>query len=93
MSRDLEKAAQWYEKAAIQGHPEAKYNLAVMLWNAEGVARNVAKAQRLLVESAESGEVSAIRVLAESFERGHFGFSVDPSRAGYWRRKYEESIS
>ena len=34
---DMEKAVQWFEKAAMQGHPEAQYELGTAIFNGDGV--------------------------------------------------------
>lgn len=39
-----ERAAQWYERAAENGHTQARYNLATMYENGEGVERDMVQA-------------------------------------------------
>ena len=38
--RDLEKAAQWYEKAAEENYGQAQHNLADMFYNGDGVPQD-----------------------------------------------------
>jgi AAA+ superfamily predicted ATPase len=62
---DLQAAAEWFGKAAGQGHPEAIYNLGVMHHTGLGVPKDVGRALRLYMSSAELGNACAIHALAE----------------------------
>ena len=42
--QDFQKAAEWYQKAAEQGHAKAQFNLGVMYANGEGVSQNYEEA-------------------------------------------------
>ena len=48
-------AAQWYRKAAEQGHAEAQYNLAVRFLSGRGVARSDEEAFRWFRKAADQG--------------------------------------
>lgn len=53
-SRNFEKAAWLYQKAADQGHYKAKYFLAVMYLEGRGVTKNINKALELLTDSSSA---------------------------------------
>jgi TPR repeat protein len=46
VARDFQMAAQWYRRAAEQGHAAAQNNLAHLYLNGEGVARDPREAQK-----------------------------------------------
>lgn len=48
-------AAEWYKKAADQGHARAQYNLGVMYANGEGVEEDDKAAVKWLTKAAEQG--------------------------------------
>lgn len=53
------QAAQWYEKAASQGHAEAQNNLGVMYYYGRGVEKDIKYAIELLGKSAAQGNKTA----------------------------------
>lgn len=57
--RDLAQAAQWYLKAAGQGHCVAQYNLGLMYGEGRGVLRNRATALMWLSKAAGRGHAGA----------------------------------
>lgn len=64
-SRNFEKAAWLYQKAANQGHYKAKYFLAVMYLEGRGVTKNINKAIQLLTDSSSAGYDKAVKLLSE----------------------------
>jgi len=52
-------AAEWYRKAAEQGHADAQYNLGVSYYNGEGVSRNPVMANVLNNLAAAQGHGQA----------------------------------
>ena len=52
-------AAKLYLKAARLWHPPAQYKYAMLLWNGQGVARDIAEAIKYFKLAAESGEAGA----------------------------------
>lgn len=57
--QDFEKAAEWYLKAAGQGHCVAQFNLGLMYGQGQGVRRSEAAAGMWLGKAAESGHAGA----------------------------------
>src|SRR3546814_15246716 len=55
VSRDVTKAAHWYEAAAKQGMAEAQYNVATMYQSGEGVAKDNKKAYMYFLLAVKSG--------------------------------------
>jgi len=58
--RDLAAALKWYERASIQGHPDAQYRLGLMHMNGEGVERNLPQAYIMLKMAAVNGQDAAM---------------------------------
>jgi len=58
-SHDYEQAAEWYSKAARQGHSVAQFNLGLMYGQGRGVVRNEATAGMWLRKAAELGHAGA----------------------------------
>jgi len=59
---NLDKARQFYEAAAKQGHHKAMYNLARMYLNGDGVDQDVHRATELL-KSAASAQLSKVKLV------------------------------
>ena len=55
------QAAKWYEKAAIQGHIDAQYNIGLMYANGEGVEQNEQFALMWLASAAKQGDKEATK--------------------------------
>lgn len=64
-SRNFEKAAWLYQKAADQGHYKAKYFLGVMYLEGRGVTKDINKAIQLLTDSSAAGYDKAVQLLSE----------------------------
>jgi TPR repeat protein len=59
VSQDDARAAEYYLKAAVQGHTAAQFNLGPMYGRGRGVSRNGASAQQWLRQAAEQGHPGA----------------------------------
>jgi len=59
VSQDDARAAEYYLKAAVQGHTAAQFNLGLMYGRGRGVSRNGASAQQWLRQAAEQGHPGA----------------------------------
>lgn len=77
------EAAQWYRRAAAQGHREAELRLAQILERGIGVPENPAEARELYVRSARAGVVVAQFNLAVMLEEARGG-PRDLEGAAYW---------
>jgi TPR repeat protein len=67
VEKDEKRELQHLEEAAIRGHPEARYNLAVTEWKNERFDRAV----KHLIIAANLGYDDAIKILKQSYVRGH----------------------
>jgi hypothetical protein len=61
---NLPLAAQWYQKAAAQGHAGAELNLGQLYAKGEGVPQDLAKARQLIQAAANQGLAPAQQALA-----------------------------
>lgn len=64
ISKDPEKAVQWYCKAAVKGSVTAQRNLAWMFINARGIDKNEALAVRWFKAAAKSGDTYSRQMLS-----------------------------
>jgi localization factor PodJL len=90
MSRDLNTAAQWYEKAAAQGLAPAQYRLASFYEKGLGVTRDIAKAQALYQKAAAAGNVRAMHNLAVLAADGGDSGRPDYATAARWFKRAAE---
>jgi hypothetical protein len=58
-------AAEWYEKAARQGHSRAQYNMAVLHLQGEGVERDPVEAYAWLLLSSANGHAPSLVLIDE----------------------------
>ena len=58
-------AAQWYRKAALQGHSSAQYNMAVLHLHGHGVERDAISAYSWLLLSSEKNHTASKELMAE----------------------------
>ncbi len=59
VDRDYKQAAEWFSKAAEQGHADAQYNLGELYNKGRGVKKNKKTAQKWYKAAAEQGHVKA----------------------------------
>jgi uncharacterized protein len=62
------KAVSWYEKAALQGHPDASLALGTAYFLGRGTNLDYAKALRWYTQAAEFGDVAAQYLVASMYE-------------------------
>lgn len=87
------KSEYWFEKAykkyttlSAQGDSSAKYMIARMLENGQGVKKNIPKAFLIYEEVAELGNPDHQHDLAENYELGHL-YQTNNKKALKWYRK------
>jgi len=68
--QDYAKAAEWFRKAAEQGHAEAQFTLSLLYHDRQGVQKDDAQAAKWLLKSAEQGYASAQKNLAVLYAGG-----------------------
>lgn len=80
-------AAEWFERAAEQGHPESLRMLAYLCSTGRGVPRDDVRAAGLYHQAAERGDIFAQYNVALMFARGWGGLPQDIDQAIDWYRK------
>jgi hypothetical protein len=83
VARDDRRAAEWLEKAALQGNAYAEMQLGDLYEKGQGVPKNVALAADWRQEAANRGTVRAQRLLGKMYLDGN-GVAKDNGKAEYW---------
>ena len=86
--KDSTIAVYWYRLAAERGHPDAQYNLGFMHILGEGVPPGVAEGLLWLHRSADRGNTSAMRLLADLYRNGYYGVTLDADKADHWDKQF-----
>lgn len=82
----------WYKKAALNGNPEAMFNLGTMQLNGEGGKTDIRKDIEWLRKAGNSKKKhiyseTAPKLLSEIYTRGYYGIEKDKEEADYWKEK------
>ncbi len=85
-SRDLQKAAHWYQMAAEQGHPEAAENLGLMYNEGRGKEKDPARAFFWFERASQAGSARGKYSLGLAYYHGQ-GTNRDFGAAGRWYRE------
>jgi TPR repeat protein len=80
----------WYKKAALNGNPEAMFNLGIMQVNGEGGKINLREGTGWIRKCAQSKKKhiyaeTAPKLLSEVFSHGNYGIEKDTREADYWK--------
>lgn len=86
VTRDIDKALYWYQKAAEQGVAEAQFNLAHLMVSEEMSAVVAAEWMR---KAAEQGMVDAEYLMGVSYAEG-IGVAIDRREARRWLQQAVE---
>ena len=86
VTKDLTKAAEWYQKAAEQGLGSAQYQLGRCYEGGHGVTKDLTKAAEWYRKAAEQGLGLAQYQLGRCYEGGH-GVTKDLTKAAEWYQK------
>ena len=78
VEKDPSIAAQYYEMAADQDHPQSQYNLAFAYEHGVGIQRDVETSMEWYEASAEQGIPIAQFRLGTAYLEGEEGIDVDP---------------
>jgi TPR repeat protein len=81
---DYKRAAEWYGKAAAQGHRAAQFSLGNLYFEGDGVAKDQVKAIQLYRQSADQGYDQAEFILGLAYEFGWGGLPRDRRTAIKW---------
>ena len=87
--RNMQKAAEWYAKAAEANHAPAKARLGTLYIEGNGVKRDLKTAVNLLTEAANENIPSAQYQLGNMYELGT-GVNQDLERAISWYRRADK---
>jgi TPR repeat protein len=82
---DFDRAMEYWEPLAQNGHPRAEYSLGVMYFKGEGVVQDYDEALRRFQTSADAGAPGAPLSLTVMYANG-FGTEADPVVAYKWAR-------
>lgn len=80
------QAIKYFTLSSLAGFVPAKYNLATMYQNSEGVKRNLRKAFQLYLDAADDGHTNAMYNLAIMHKDGS-GVEKNMSMSIYWFKK------
>ena len=83
VARDDRQAAEWYEKAALQGNAYAQMKLGDLYESGQGVEKNAAIAADWREKAADRGNVKAQQLLGQMYLEGN-GVAKDQRKAEYW---------
>jgi len=83
VKQDMQRAAQWFEKAANQGLASAQSTLGFLYANGQGVAADPARAVQWFERSAKQGYTLAQSNLASLYTSGQ-GVAKNPQKAYFW---------
>ena len=87
---DDSEAAAWYEKAIEKGMTEARFNLAAMYEEGQGVVQDYEKAISLYTQQADEPDAFAMMELGQIYENGECGQKKDLEEALKW---YEQAAN
>jgi len=80
-------SAQWYLKAAEQGHAASALNLGQLYARGDGVKKSNRRALEWIRKSAEAGSKNAMQLLGQSYENGWLGLAPNLAEAKKWYSK------
>ena len=83
IAKDQKQAAYWYEKAAVQGHAEAQFNLARLYATGQGVPRDQEEALRWVRAAASQGYAPAQARFGMRYAEGN-GIEQNHRLAYFW---------
>jgi hypothetical protein len=83
VARDDRMAAEWFEKAAVQGNAYAQMKLGDLYETGQGVKKNAAIAADWREKAANRGNVKAQELLGKMYLDGN-GVAKDKGKAEYW---------
>jgi TPR repeat protein len=81
----------WYKRSALNGNPEAMFNLGTMQLNGEGGKTDLPKGIEWLKKAGNLkkkhiySEV-APKLLSEIYAHGYYGIEKDKKKADYWKK-------
>jgi TPR repeat protein len=83
LNDDMERAGEWYLKAAQQGNPKAEYAIGVLYEQGRGMKKNEEEAAKWYRKAADAGIPSAQYLLGMMYREGR-GVKQDDTEASKW---------
>lgn len=90
VNKNINKAAEWFQKAADAGHAASQAQLGILYFEGRGVPQDYNKAVSLLNAAAKQNVPSAFYQLANMFELGT-GVRQDLYQSIYWYKRAQKS--
>lgn len=84
VEKDSNEAAEWFRKAAQQGHASAQYELGRMYAEGQGVPKDLVQAEKWFRKGAEQGNASAQYELGLLYYKGEGGLEKNEQEALKW---------
>ncbi len=78
---DLDRAYDWYTRAADMGNPDAEFALAGIMFMQDGPYSDQARGNQLLLKAADSGQHEAEEQAGMMYAYGGGGLKRDPAKA------------
>lgn len=88
ITKDFQKAVEWYRKSALNGHPKAHYNLGVCYRDGIGITKDWSKALYWFTLAAENGDADSQYSTAIIYYKGD---SQDHKMAYLWFKAAAEN--
>ena len=88
---DYTQAAAVIKPLAIDGNPQAQFNLALLYHSGAGISQDEVAAVAWYHKAAENGSAGAQEFLAAGYAEGWFGLPRDMEKAKYWDKKSQAS--
>lgn len=91
---NYKKAFKWFKKADKKAPKDSYINnqLGYLTFKGYGVTKNLKKAHKYFLTSAQAGSVSSMSWVIPNYARGR-GVSKNKSKAWYWFNKYKKSAT
>lgn len=89
---DLESAYKWYEKSALQGLIDSKWNLGLMILNGEGTNKCTEKGLALIQLAADEGSWDALCFLRDCYRSGLYGLEKSDSEYQRYHKRANDVL-
>jgi len=89
-SGDYKSAVSAWKPLAKNGHPDAQFNLALILHSGANGVMDEKEAVKLYHKAAKNGHRNAQQYLVAAYGEGWFGLKKDPKKATFWLNKLSE---
>lgn len=91
ISKDPEKAFEWYSKAAEKNHPEALCQLANYYWDGNEIEQNKRTALSYYIKAAEKGNLFAMSKLSHIYKYESDVVETNDGETSKWDKVYFET--